>query len=87
MRTIDGYLCSYYNKEEHAAHQYNLWLDKYGLTCQRNDIPIPPDFVPWKSKNEERKLPKNIYKEEEKYGSELLIKVTEGIKLLKKRLR
>ena len=38
-----------YQKEEHAAHQYNLWVDEFNLKRPRkNDVSIPLDFVPWK---------------------------------------
>ena len=50
-------------KEEHAAYQYNLWVDQYKLTiAKKNNVPKPKDFVPWVSRSAGRTLPKNIYK-------------------------
>jgi len=68
LMTKDGPLYASYKKEEHAAHQYNLWLDQYGLTtAKRNKVPVPDDFVPWKNKNEGRDLPTNIHMHRDKY--------------------
>jgi HNH endonuclease len=56
-------LHAYYEKEEHAAHQYNLWVDQYELkTAPKNKVSVPDDFVPWISKWTGKKFPKNIYK-------------------------
>ena len=54
-------MLAFYEKEEYAAHQYNLWVDQFNLkTAPKNDISIPSDFVLWKNSREGRELPKNI---------------------------
>jgi hypothetical protein len=38
-------ICAYYVKESHAAWHYNLWVDKYSLDKEKNNIEEPKDFV------------------------------------------
>lgn len=50
-----------YEKEIHAAHQYNLWIEEYNLTTAiKNIIETPTDFVKHVSKHALKKLPKGI---------------------------
>jgi HNH endonuclease len=52
---------AYYENEDHAGYQYNLWIDQYNLTtAKRNNVQEPEDFVPWKSRRQEKNLPKYI---------------------------
>lgn len=61
----DKTIFAYYNKEEHAAHQYNLWCKLYNYeTAKLNNIDIndTQNFVEWKPKEKKvRKLPKYVY--------------------------
>jgi hypothetical protein len=55
------YISASYNKEIHAAHQYNLWINEYNLTtAPKNNIDIPIDFIQWKARDK-RSLPTGIY--------------------------
>jgi hypothetical protein len=36
-----------YEKEIHAAWQYNLWVDEYNIDSEKNDIEEPTDFIPY----------------------------------------
>jgi hypothetical protein len=50
-----------YENEEHAAYQYDLWIEQYKITnIKKNNIDKPDNFIEYVKK--ERKLPKNIYK-------------------------
>jgi hypothetical protein len=41
-------ISAYYDKEIHAAHQYNLWIDEFEIKYAiKNDIEIPDDFIKW----------------------------------------
>jgi HNH endonuclease len=67
IRTKDKQLSACYKKEDHAAHQYNLWVEQYNLNASKNNVLVPDDFIPWVSKNAGRELPKNICKQRNKY--------------------
>jgi hypothetical protein len=41
-------LYAYYDNEIHAAYQYNLWVDKYNINANKNNIEIPNDFIEYK---------------------------------------
>lgn len=67
--TLDQiYYYGYYETEIHAAHQYNLWIDKFNLTTAiKNNIDIPEHFIEW-VKQPLKKIPyKNIKKQNNKY--------------------
>ena len=50
-------LFALYAIEEHAAYQYNLWVEKYNLThSKKNTIDKPRDFVLYNSNND-KKIP------------------------------
>ena len=59
-----------YDKEDHAAWHYNLWIDDHKLEfAKKNEIEKPQDFVklePLEKKGEN--LPKGIYFENEKFS-------------------
>ena len=39
-------LCSYYEIEEHAAYQYNLWVEQYNIIhAKKNNIETPENFI------------------------------------------
>jgi hypothetical protein len=39
-------LCSYYQLEEHAAYQYDLWLEQYNIIhSKKNNIDKPENFI------------------------------------------
>jgi HNH endonuclease len=68
IKIKDKNLLSRYEKEDHAAHQYNLWVEQYGLKyAPKNKVQIPDDFVPWISINSEKELPKNITRNRNNY--------------------
>jgi hypothetical protein len=57
----DKKLSASYKNEQHAAHQYNLWLDEFNIkTSSINNIDIPHDFV--KYEKAKREFPKGISK-------------------------
>jgi hypothetical protein len=60
-----------YDKEEHAAHQYNIWLKEYNLEhlVNINIIPIQKDFILYKSNvnNKIMNLPTGIYTKNNKF--------------------
>jgi hypothetical protein len=61
------YYYAYYENELHAAHQYNLWIDKFKLTtANKNIIDIPNDFIEY-TKTNIKKLHQHITKQYNKY--------------------
>ena len=41
-----------YKNEQHAAHQYNLWIDEYNIkNANKNNIEIQYDFIKYEKKN------------------------------------
>ena len=42
-------LRAYYEKEEHAAYQRNLWIDEYKSKAKKCEVSAPSDFILWKS--------------------------------------
>jgi hypothetical protein len=60
---------AFYNKEEHAAHQYNIWLKEYNLEhiVDKNIIPIQKDFILYKSNVKNMNLPTGIYTKNNKF--------------------
>jgi hypothetical protein len=64
---------AYYDKEEHASYQYDLWVEQFHLTtAPKNHVQKPSDFVVWKSRREGRELPKNISKN----GNGFMVKIS-----------
>jgi hypothetical protein len=54
-------LNAYYNKEIHAAHQFNLWIKEHKVSCAKiNDIEVPNDFKLYQPKLKQTKLPECI---------------------------
>ena len=46
-------LSARYKKEEHAAYQYNLWIDEYNIKSNKNNIETPNDFIKYQKKDKE----------------------------------
>jgi len=68
IRFTGNRLYAYYNKEIHAAHQYNLWIEEHNLTTAiRNIIDIPTDFIKWVSKLSLKELPTGVTKSGKKF--------------------
>ena len=59
-----------YDKEDHAAWHYNLWIKEYKLEFAKlNEIEKPKDFVKWKPLEKiGNNLPKGIYFEKNRYS-------------------
>jgi dCMP deaminase len=55
-----SHLVACYNKELHAAHQYNLWVLRYNLLSKINDIIHPNDFIEYKPRTIKKLYPKGI---------------------------
>ena len=54
-------LLAIYVDENHAAYQYNLWVDEYNLTTTpKNSIEIPNDFIKYTSRVSLKELPSGI---------------------------
>ena len=48
--------------EQHAAYQYNIWLQRYSITCTNaNNVVLPKDFQEYISPIKNGQLPKGIY--------------------------
>lgn len=66
-----------YEKEEHAAYQYNLWCKEFEsqTKCNLNIIPeeLIKDFIPYKKKEKTENLPPNITKLNNKFRVQLRI--------------
>lgn len=61
-------LLASYDIEEHAAYQWDLWIDKFNIThSNKNNIIKPTDFIEYIKKNKLNNLPKNIFKSGKKY--------------------
>lgn len=57
-----------YDFEEHAAYQYNLWIDKYKVIhAKKNDLDKPEDFVEYIKPNKSENLPIGVTKINNKY--------------------
>jgi len=55
-------LRAYYDKEEHAAYQYDLWVKEYKLQGSNiNNIEKPHDFIIYEKKKKHLGLPNYIY--------------------------
>lgn len=69
MRINDTALYASFKKEEHAAHQYNLWLKEYNVDGKINDIKESDikDFVPYVKPTRKKTLPKGIVKNKDGY--------------------
>lgn len=66
-------LYAIYDKEEHAAWHYNLWIEEYDLKfAKKNDITEPDDFVFYYGKKE-RNLPNGIYYEKNRYSVRITV--------------
>jgi hypothetical protein len=63
-----------YDNENHATHQYNLWLDEYDIPVTKNKIEIPTDFVQWKAKEKTKALPVGISMSAN--GKRFIVKIT-----------
>ena len=59
---VDKKLNAYYDLEEHAAWQYNLWIKEYNLTSfnKLNDIIEPINFKSYTKNKNGDNIPKNI---------------------------
>jgi hypothetical protein len=63
IKVDENNITAYYNNELHAAHQYNLWVDKYNFTyANKNVIDIPSDFISYVKKQKTYNLPNGIRK-------------------------
>ena len=61
------HLSATYSNELHAAHQYNLWVKQYNITCAKlNNIEIPIDFIDNVFKKKDN-LPKGVTQYHNKY--------------------
>ena len=61
-------LLASYDIEEHAAYQWDLWIDKFNIThSNKNNIIKPTDFIEYIKKNKLNNLPKHIFKNGKKY--------------------
>ena len=61
------YYAALYKDELHAAHQYNLWIDKFKLsTAVKNKIKKPKNFIEWE-KREVKRQHTHINKANQKY--------------------
>lgn len=63
---IDKYISAYYDNEEHAAYQYNLWIDEFKIKGNKNQVCIPENFVKWIS-SRKNNLPIGISKYNDKF--------------------
>ena len=63
-------ICIYYDKEEHAAWQYNLLVDEYNLEfAKKNELERPEDFVKWEAREKVGKIQhKGIYLEKNRFA-------------------
>ena len=60
-------LYALYEIEEHAAYQYDLWVDQYNIIhAKKNNIEKPDDFIEY-VKKDLKELPMYIYLENNKY--------------------
>jgi hypothetical protein len=55
-------LDAYYKIEEHAAYQWDLWIEKYNLNSNLNNIKPPMNFIEYKKNKKIDNLPLNIHK-------------------------
>lgn len=61
-------LIAYYKIEEHAAYQFNLWINEHNIACaQRNNIEKPYDFILYQKKQKMYNLPPCITYKNNKY--------------------
>jgi hypothetical protein len=64
----DNKLYASYDIEEHAAYQYNLWIDKYKIIhAKKNNIEKPLDFIEYIKPDKIDKLPIGVTKCYNKY--------------------
>lgn len=62
------YLFASYDIEEHAAYQWDLWIDRFNITCSnKNNIIKPTNFIEYIKPIKKNNLPKNIFKTGKKY--------------------
>jgi hypothetical protein len=71
ITTIINYdLYASYNIEEHAAYQYDLWIEQYKIThSKKNNIEKPDNFVEYKKQEKIADLPKGVRMKNNKFYS------------------